>query len=320
MLLFETFKSQKELEKITNLIIEKISEKTYEYHKKFIENKRIREGVLVDVIFKNGEYRDGTYLFSDQKGDKILLSGIGEFKKNDLEIKFSDKNENIFQYIPGIIITPDQLGYKGELSEFLDKKILTINIKVKDNEDGTRGSFYPGLNEIDIFISEDVLKDLSYKKRESNKFTPTDIYMSIYNKIYSTLLHELQHAYDNYRSNGKALSYEDNEKMRHLQDKSIEKLSDEEKELLNRYSKRYLNSQHEINARFTQAIKDIFFIELIDFNEDGSLEQKMYPLHKVIKEFKSKFYGYRFLPEKAKKKLIRKVSQFWHYEKDVLEK
>jgi len=44
----------------------------------------------------------------------------------------------------------------------------------------------------------------------------------------------------------------------------------------------------------------------------------MIPLKNVIGRFRGNFHGYQVLKDKTKKRLIRKVSQFWHIEQSKL--
>jgi uncharacterized protein len=110
----------------------------------------------------------------------------------------------------------------------------------------------------------------------------------------SALVHELQHALDEWQSRGRAY-------------KTKEALAYDE--LKNPSYERYLKLPHEISARFSQSMKDM------DFLQGG----KIVPLRFFIEDFQRKFEGWEDMKPSVKKSLIRRASAFWHKKQDELE-
>lgn len=114
-----------------------------------------------------------------------------------------------------------------------------------------------------------------------------------------TILHELQHAFDDFRSKGKFKS---------------DKLS---KQYFNKYNNRlvlggngdmseeqyaeYLNLPHEYWARFIEAID-----EIQDFNK---------PFQEIVSKFKEILRGFNELPQLDKQKLLKSLYKYWSLKK-----
>jgi len=163
-----------------------------------------------------------------------------------------------------------------------------------------------------FYNATDLGVELDKKIKEHKFFEYRDVYFTFYYKFESTLQHELQHAYDDFRSNSKLFL------TKKAKDFETSKPVDGEMDFVNNgiLQKKYLNLQHEIWARFTQAVSKTRFTT-IDF-ETTHIIHKMNPLPEVLKNFRSEFVGWRLLPDKMKKKLYGKVSQFWHKEKELI--
>lgn len=172
------------------------------------------------------------------------------------------------------------------------------------------------------YDDEELFGELDGKLKNYKKLDSTDIYFTFWYKFASTLEHELQHAYDDYRSNSNIFRTKNSQKYddKYKLPSGKEIVFDDPTKQGNKY-KEYLNLQHEIWARFTQAISKTHF-STIDFKktEDGRnyLNHKMKPLDETLKGFTYEFSGWRTLTEKMKRKLLGKVSQFWHKEQDAL--
>ena len=113
------------------------------------------------------------------------------------------------------------------------------------------------------------------------------------------LLHELQHAYDNYRSGGKLTT-----------GKNMEKYDTKVKQVLDHIISQediapfYYRSQPELSSYFVQAMHSL---ELLD-RRMRSLRN----INDLYSDFKRKFHGYEYLTPKIKKMLARKFSQYYH--------
>lgn len=183
---------------------------------------------------------------------------------------------------------------------------------VNDNEyDKTRS------RSIKLYYNEKYLnEELSRKITGYSSFEYHDVYSTFYYMFERTLEHEIQHAYDDYRSNSNLFRAKSAEKFRdkyHLANGTERTISDPIKQGYKH--KEYLNLQHEIWARFTEAVNQTRF-DTVDFlktpADKNYLKYEMKPLETVVQNFTSEFSGWRLLPDKMKKKLIGRVVQYWH--------
>lgn len=148
-----------------------------------------------------------------------------------------------------------------------------------------------------VYAHDDINKVIVLKEKyntlevlnKDNDHIPTCIYF-MNNSYLSTLLHELQHAYDDYRSKGK--------------------FSGDYKGYNENNPKEYLNSKHEVDARFNQAVLDTKLKEWVDMDENGFIYE-LKPFNVCLKEFRSKLSNYRILPLKEKKRLDKKFAQYY---------
>jgi len=124
-------------------------------------------------------------------------------------------------------------------------------------------------------------------------YVPSDSYM--WKTLKNVIIHELQHAYDDFISDGKFTSSK----------QAIGYFKD-----VNQKSKnKYFNTQHEINAFFTGAINRIDFFE-------G--DKYIRPLSDVYSEFIDAV-EFENLNDKNKKIIQRRLAQYWHKIKDDTE-
>jgi hypothetical protein len=149
----------------------------------------------------------------------------------------------------------------------------------------------------------------------------------VYNFKTSSILHELEHAYDDYRSKGKFTKTKRFNKFIKLKspDDPIsfkqDDVKDEEsikktiKKIQNRwenYYDMYSRSSHEISSYFIQAIHSINFLD------ENTLNLK--DIHDTWNLFKLNYSSYNRLTDKMKKDLARKFSQYYNKINDEYEK
>lgn len=188
-----------------------------------------------------------------------------------------------------------------ELKEFILSNFIK-NIKIYfDKKVINKG----GYDETDKTIILHLLStEIMDKVKPFNKKDESGIYFSIKN---DTMIHELQHAYDDYLSDGKFIgkSHQKDIEMR----KSIKYLSDE-------YLKTHLNLTHEINARITVAIYNISFYhedyrEIPDSEDSAYIVYKIKPFEYVKKKFMEKYDGWHHLSDKNKQKILNKLGKYY---------
>lgn len=188
---------------------------------------------------------------------------------------FEDININKFNKIKDFIknnflnlISISIIQYNDIDGEYIDNKI-TINVDFTKKTD------------FDIIKSGD----------------EHDIYYLLDRSVRSTLTHELQHAYDDYRSGGKY----------NKQNKYVEN-----------DLKVYYNSYQELNANFTTAIHNTTFYmdeyELTPTSEEDGIVliiRKIVDFDVVKRDFIKKFNGWYYLDENIKKKTLNKLGKYY---------
>lgn len=198
-----------------------------------------------------------------------------------------------------------------DILDFIQNTNIRVNLEMVDkvgNDKAYMRPFNYTTARITVYIDKSIQEDLEKLIEKNGDIDYEDVYFEIY--IYnSSLLHELQHAFDNYRSKGEALKdrtgYDAN-KRKALPLEFMSNLSSEQKDILEQVYKQYMNLPFEIDARFTQAIADIIFIS----------HGKLLPWDKVYTFFKKSFKGWDYLNIKDRKRLVRRLSQFYFLEGD----
>jgi len=226
------------------------------------------------------------------------------------------------------------------LTALLEKsRNVEIYINIKDGS--TRGSYSRPMRHrfqqtddrtINININGDNLRHLRYSLIDATKDYSEDngdfdkvvigrTLGFLRNMGHVTMVHEIQHLYDDFRSNTKIFDTKENISFQELQTKA-EQLDKEFKEAFLGSAEvhlKYLNLPHEVWARFTQFVIQVNFTTSDAVkNDDGQIYFKEYmrPLGDVIKDFKIYYRGEEHLTPEMRKRLIRKVSQFWHKEQE----
>lgn len=273
ILLFETYTSQKQLEKICDEIIEKMAEKTDNYFK----GKSVNQIMSIKLGEIDNPYEDMKYF-------------IEEFSDMIIAIIDPESVDNFEFKTDGVYLNRGNIFYI-----FIKEKYSTIE-RIND---------YP--------------KTLYKSRKDAIINYATSDYKSY-------LLHEILHAYDDFRSFGKALDmkkskYYSNTKQ-YDELKSKENKTEEEKKLLTMFDKDYLNVRFEVDARLSQAL---YKTEFFNIDLDLSLEKnkdycKIRDFKDVLRDFKSKMGAFNALDEKQKKRVLSKLGSFYEKEKDLVVK
>ena len=205
-----------------------------------------------------------------------------------------------------------------EIDEFLEEVNFPIYFQ-KNVRGGARGalvSYNNGvIDSIEMRLDDNVIEDLK-QVLSKDDVDNSDLYHTLFYPFSSTLLHELQHAYDVWRSKGRAVDGQDTEDYKKIQSakrdvqlkkKDLENLTPEEVEAYNKGVRAYLNLQHEINARFAQAVAKIGLVD-IDF-DSPTFDTIKADWNRVYGDFKTTFEGWRHLSDKMKKKLTRRLAK-----------
>jgi hypothetical protein len=269
------------------------------------ELKKLTDDILYEVASKNyPDYQRNNifgYIYGIHLGDMdaTRYREIGDFVKNhNVQVYFTPYKEGdvgVNAKTKGTYLFPsttDKRDYKTGFGR-------EINVNYNYNE---------MKNAVDTMLKE--------KDAEGKNFNVTDIYSKFSSRLHLTLLHELQHAYDEYRSKGMAfqskqsVSFQKKYPQKAAADTKMEELAE-----LNKF-KSYSNLPHEVWARFTQAVTNVPFFNVDMDASENYFIYAMNPLHNVVKKFTTYFENWRLLPEKMKWTLIKRVSQFWHHEQE----
>lgn len=219
-------------------------------------------------------------------------------------------------------------GY-GEIGDFVEQTSIKIFPVTWIDKEGTKGrlsygsaekNFGKEYFEIKLKYQGNNVEDINEILRKYPDVTAGDVYFKLFYIFFSTLLHELQHAYDAWRSKGKAFNSQQTPEYLKQQDianklelKNREDLTPEEVDAISNSYKAYLNLTHEINARFAQAMHKVRMVGL-----DDNLDDVMKPWDGVFKDFQIYFDGWRVLSDKMKRKLTRRLAKAYQEESENL--
>jgi hypothetical protein len=177
-----------------------------------------------------------------------------------------------------------------------------------------------------IFNSDEENKREQIYKKILNSFKK--------NKLDSFLIHELQHAYDDFRSEGKVYIEKTNIEFKKKYGDQNQKRENLSKEGKMQFYKDYLSLPFEAWARFSQVMNDIEFtkVETDIINDTLVPSVKMRSLKGILIEFfnhkdmvwialfKEKYPNSESKLTKIQKRMINAISSFWHKEKENIEK
>jgi len=202
------------------------------------------------------------------------------------------------------------------IQDFIDNgNIGILYVKINpDKNSGVKACFVPKKS---LGAFSNTTED---QKKLLNKYNGIIV---IYSMNYISILHELQHAYDYYKSNGKfynnkkVLQFHNMEKpvsnpaFKGHNKEELEQQIDGYLKKLHRYMFTYSSTPVELSAFFIQTITNLEFF--IDAGKQGIYFRD---IHLLWDEFKEKYQNYDILTPKIKKDLARKFSQYYHKIKD----
>lgn len=247
------------------------------------------------------------------------------------QIKGSPESNSVYLY-PVKLIDVYQLNPRKypTLQEFIINSNVSVEFKLARINLDKKGQYTWRREEYDnsrsryiaLFYNEALIEKLKDKFNQQHLNNDGDVYFTFYYEFHSTLEHELQHAYDDFRSKTNIFynkKFDKYNSQYHLPSGQAVQINDPDKQ--DKKHVAYLKLQHEIEARFTQAVSKTRFSSG-DFSEtpDGTayIHYTMKPLAEVLKSFKYEFGGWLAMTDKVKKNLYRRVSQYWHKEAEAL--
>lgn len=197
-----------------------------------------------------------------------------------------------------IITNIDPNEFKEDLGGFLTQSSLIIKVQRYDLNLGEAafsedGSLYINLNYILvklIKIYEKQKKTIFLQKTKQEQYIKIK---EVIDHLYKNLIvHELQHAYDSFRSKGKYKSDQ-------LSKKFYGELKKDPKNYISTKEGKeiYLMLPHEYWARFSQFISKIV--------------NPYFEFHPLLKKFEKEFDGYSNLPQKDRQRLLKALHKYF---------
>lgn len=258
-----------------------------------------------------------------EKFTNNILKFLGErIIKERKHNEFLDPSSPELRYLPMVYTgTMTGEGY-NEIGDFVAETSIKIypTQALPKGIQGSLGYIPPEKNvggreifQISLNYSNRDIEEINTLFKEKEDVNASDVYFRLYYMFYSTLLHEIQHAYDGWRSKGKAFSGQMNKDfIKRREDakrtkllKQADELTPEEWEAIRNSFKEYQNLVHEINARYAQTMHAIRMIG-IDFK---TFKKSMNPWEGVYNAFKGEFDGWENLSDKMKRKLTRRLAK-----------
>ncbi len=217
-------------------------------------------------------------------------------------------------YLPNLDITK----YNDELKQFITETKLGI-VPIKKLQSSAKGvtaegAFNESSSKIYLNVKESLIEEINEKLVNPPKYnehtlylTEDDLYFKFWYAFNTILLHELQHAWDAWKSKGKYTNSKKWNKYKkdiHKYNTDISQNSLKGKNLFNNY----LKLPHEINARFTQAIDKTRFWGV---ESKPPFNQFKKPFDTIKRDFITNYEGWNKMSPSIQKRLLHRLYQFW---------
>lgn len=265
-------------------------------------------GIAEEVIQEDVEEIREIGLFSDD----ILKTFLDWNENLVLQVLTNPQSVNIQYPVLNLINVADQYGSKyNKIKSFLYRHpIHMVFHLVRDN---SSGEYVPSKKIIVIHVGMNFISQLSAVLRRMTSGMTVDQFKSIdkteVNKyvielfdrgIGEIITHELQHAFDDYKSGGKFSTDKESNKY-YNKIKSLKSDEEEHAFRIENY-KTYLNLHHEVWARLSQTLKRIR--QFLEINPDVDFKE-------VFDLFKDTFYEYDSLNPENKKRILKVLFKFY---------
>jgi hypothetical protein len=230
--------------------------------------------------------------------------------------------EYIFYYIHLDDFKPT-LKYK-EINDFIKNQEINIYLSSRRTKDSSSAHVnfhsFPRIADIKLRFNDDELWFMSQALGDNPTYN--QFRKIIENKRFDSLLHELQHTYDGWRSNLAAFDGQKTsdyinsiKKYKNAKEKEYNKRTPEEQQSIDNAWKKYVRLQHEINARYTIAVNNIKFTE-----SEGN-KVKMLDWDDVWWSFKTEYFtSYKDLTKKDKVRLSRRLYKAYQAKSKKIQK
>lgn len=258
-LLYEGYEEERELNLLVEGIIDYFAERN-SYH-------------IIDDIISKGESYPNIEFDYDREG---ILYMLNDFLRYERLVSF-------IRY--GGIYVQFARGMKSKGYYINKRKTIYLNYDINENE---------FLRLIEHGISVFKKNGIDVLNRAQKFYLLKQAIEMVFSE---TILHELRHAYDDFRSGGKFIS--DKKSIKYYTKKKNKTQSNED-EMTEKDWREYYNLPHEYWARFSTYLRKVRNINYnsITFND-------------LYNNFKDFFVGYDVLNNKDKKRLINALYKHW---------
>lgn len=296
-----------------------------DFHRQIWKQSNNSKLTEVDLI---SETQDGQVDLEKFAND--ILKAIGERVVRERDrLQWLDPENPELKYLP-LLFTGTMKG-EGftEISDFVRETSIRISltslISGRKETEGLMSYGSPKENngkeiiEIQLKYSDKNLAEINKLFVNDDNVSGGDVYFVIFYMFFSTLLHELQHAYDAWRSKGKGLEKSKGYDFRRMVAKQIassapfDELTPEDIESVESSHKEYQNLVSEINARYAQAMHET---RMYQMNNEHKRVMKSW--EDVLSEFKINFDGWKDLNDKMRKRLTQRVSKAFQETSDKI--
>ena len=183
-------------------------------------------------------------------------------------------------------------GYSPEFTKFLDT--MSINVVVRNRDDALGMWVIDRQNttkgHIEIYYRDDHFEGL---EEQVARYGPNpDLIRRFFSARLSTMIHEIQHAYDDFRSEGKYI------------DPEWRKYTVTEPD-----HDTYLKFSHEVSARYTQMItriKERFYSLTYTKSASGVIDRPTV-IRRMLNDFKNDFGGWFLLEPETQRRLLTRA-------------
>lgn len=227
--------------------------------------------------------------------NKTLLKQLSHilFKLKD------ELNKDTLKKIPmlGLEYIPNEYD---KLNDFIDNSGLKVGFYYVND---TGGEFLVSQNIIYLYLNDEILNNLNEIINDVD-FIKNDIDNYISKEFKVTLLHELQHAFDKFRTGNKLFT--DKEHQDYF--KSLNTKNDVKDWVeKNKKWQQYINLTSEVWARVTETLGQLSFHTM---NKDK--EPVLKDIKDVLKLFTQKFKYWSELDQEKKKRVIKFIMNYYY--------
>ena len=252
----------------------------------------------------------------------ILRDMAKLYMDNMVVSKFGNGKYIMFEKYYVININSDK--YDNDTKKFIDDTNLKIVLDEKNNTT-TKASYTPYHNIITLNYEKEFNEKIQYELNNPEKlgnyimeYNETKLYATLYNEFNKYLIHELQHAWDDWITKGK---FQNTKKWdKYLKNKiMLQTNKNLDYKTKSNIHKQYLKLPHEINARFTDAMKETTR-DMWKMDDDWVYHKQ--PFEDVVKNFKLNYEHWREMSPTVQKRLLHRLYQFWEadFGKKVIKK